>query len=410
MRSTPHHAAKQWLEKCRVEYDSFGDLVWCNLVLEKNYGFISDNLWLMVCRFLGKAPQALMTAHASDVLYGVVANLPLLALLGPMVLEEVIPAEQGALTMVSVVPAFRFKGMFDIAGTYVTEIESAVKFLSDAAESGKPAGEIHRLAERLDHLVRELNETIGRAYSQGSVTTDDTRVARRGRTKRRQEAYAGRLPELMRLIGGGPSAVVSPVVPEGSDVTADVRWVSPDHVLVHQLQAEGASLPSQEAMERAIQMLGLQPYLEPDDDTVPDCRFLIRFEVDSEYRALVRKPTMFSGGFPRIYATYKTAEKEQHDRVQGYGCTVDLKSRDAGLQEAVVPNALVAATADRIQLVGVLPPSRVLRILASLDGTEFVKTVAHKRLALLGVNNLDEIGKHQMERDACHACSSKCYQ
>gem|GEM_PF-6612022 len=94
---------------------------------------------------------------------------------------------------------------------------------------------------------------------------------------------------------------------------------------------------------------------------------------------MVRKPTMLSNGDERVYATYRDQSINPKDPVQGFGRTVNLSTRDIGLEEAVVPTFLVTTMVNELQFIGVLLPPDVKFLQCMREHADFVPVVSSNR-------------------------------
>lgn len=405
MRTEPHLFAKIWLHQSQHGFKTKTDLVWMNLVLERQFDFIPDKVWQRVCRYMGsEVPEVAALVKYEDVLDQLKNNLPFLPLSGPQAICCHSESEE-EFFMTTLIPSFRFPGIFGVDETFVNAIDCATRSLSTALQQLDEKG-IADNTFGIRRLIDDLNDKVHSPFPESSIIADDVEISRDQQNSSHREEKAQDLEKLYSIFDDFINGTS-----DNSEIAADVRWASPENSLEDFLAEEKLRLPSSEAARRSAQLLGLKPYIDPNDSSAPECRFLVSFKVDGKYRKLVRKPTMLSGGIAWLYATFRDSDIDSADSVQGYGRTVDSKSCKVGIKEAVVPNCLVAAAAMSVRVIGVLPPSEVKDLMNTLSATKFVETIAHNRLEELEIDTdtIEKIFNNLDTRDNCDECSPRCY-
>ncbi|MEO5376342.1 MAG: hypothetical protein H7832_00945 [Magnetococcus sp. DMHC-6] len=394
-----HNLANIWLESCKKNFDDKLDLIWFNLVLEKHYGFISNDVWQMLCRIWPDIKTELGEAGAWEDVFAILKErFPLLPLLGPNAMDSHSDQEIMMTTLISIHPFCDLFG--DDIKKQADEIKQELTNLLTVLQTGETMDE-DKYFDKINILLKEINTKLSTPYPSFSIDSRDASVKRIQKISSRVTINSDKWNELFSKDIRDISSL------KLDDLGAGVKWVMPDNVLMDTLEKEGFILPSLAAMKRAFQLLGVSPNTKSTDPEIIEGRFLVQFKLKKEYWPLIRKPTMFSGGFPRIYATYFDS-KRASSQIQGFGLTVDLKDRQMGLQEAIVPTELLKEMAVEIKLVGVLPPFEINLFNDVLLGPNFIEEVSTNRLQLLGIRDLFSIYASLKTRDTCSGCLPRC--
>lgn len=372
----PKFSAEQWLDLCRGTYNAGADMIWFNITLERRFEFIPDGVWNLVKETFSQ--QEFDAGDGSSRTLGKLCRRqPWLPFLGPLALDA--GNVQGSKKFVTLVSASRLKKIVDVAARKIDEINNLANRIASASPTVKNTEEVEG---KMYGLIQEINDSFtSLILSSSDKNLPPIQGKQRVKTKRDKA-----LEDLSVLLlpfkdKVGEIAASPPMI----NNLLNMRWIAPAEEFL--AKVERSTTESKWALDvrRAIEVLGLRVF---NDEEAQECRFLIQFSVGQEHRNLVRKPTMLSNGDERVYATYRDKNIDLMNPVQGFGRTVDLSTQDVGLEEAVVPTALVTAMVEGIHVVGILLPSDIIALQNMRTHPNFVLAASTNRLKVLGIPSI----------------------